>query len=61
MLKTKTDSDHENSLMQFYESLVDEWHGLIACIALDYQKYRFTRISLGIPMVRGNKFNIKYL
>lgn len=43
----KADSDHENSLMQFYESLVDEWHGLIACIALDYQKISIRRISLG--------------
>lgn len=43
---TRAESDHGTSLMQFYESLVDEWHGIIACIALDYHKISIRRIYL---------------
>ena len=36
-----------SSLMQFYEQLVDEWKGFIACLAFDYQKITTRRIYLG--------------
>ena len=36
-----------SSLMQFYEQLVDEWKGFIACLAFDYQKITTRRIFLG--------------
>ena len=36
-----------SSLMLFYEQLVDEWKGFIACLAFDYQKITTRRISLG--------------
>jgi hypothetical protein len=39
--KEKTDG-----LLKFYESLIDEWRGLIACIALDYPSISVERISL---------------
>ena len=39
--KEKTDG-----LLKFYESLIDEWRGLIACIALDYPNISVERIAL---------------
>ena len=36
-----------SSLMLFYEQLVDEWKGFIACLAFDYQKITTRRIFLG--------------
>jgi hypothetical protein len=42
-----TDSNENNDgLLKFYESLVDEWRGLIACIALDSKNISVDRISL---------------
>ena len=42
-----TDSSENNSgLLKFYESLVDEWRGLIACIALDSKNVSVDRIPL---------------
>ena len=39
--KEKTDG-----LLKFYESLIDEWRGLISCIALDYPNISVERIPL---------------
>lgn len=42
------DSKEEASgLMFFYATLINEWKGLISCIALDYKNFKVDRISLG--------------
>ncbi len=35
-----------NSLIEFYKQLIDEWKGLISCIALNQEKITVKRISL---------------
>lgn len=37
---------HEHSLVGYYAQLVDEWRGLIACMALDYAHISVRRIDL---------------
>lgn len=44
--RQKGSSDSATSLIKFYENLVDEWRGLIACIALDYANIKVKRIRL---------------
>ena len=39
-------SDTDSNLMGYYSQLVDEWKGLIACIALDYAYIAVRRIDL---------------
>ena len=47
-IANQKDPQHQSSsLMQFYEQLVDEWKGFIACLAFDYQKITTRRIFLG--------------
>ena len=42
------DSKEEASgLMFFYATLINEWKGLISCIALDYKNFKVDRIPLG--------------
>jgi len=43
--KPEKDSDTA-SLMSYYKSLIDEWRGLIACIALDYSRVEIERVEL---------------
>ena len=43
-----SDSKEEASgLMFFYATLINEWKGLISCIALDYKNFKVDRIPLG--------------
>ncbi len=47
-LDTITDKRAEAAgLLGFYKSLVDEWRGFIACIALNYENIQVERINLG--------------
>lgn len=46
-LDAVTDKDAEASgLMRFYKSLISEWKGFIACIALDYKDIQIDRVHL---------------
>ena len=46
-LDNVTDSKAEaNGLMLFYKSLIDEWRGLISCIALNYKDLEIERLKL---------------
>lgn len=36
----------EKNLMSYYQELVDEWRGFLACIALDYPNIRVKKINL---------------
>jgi hypothetical protein len=46
-LDAVTDKDAEASgLIRFYKSLINEWKGFIACIALDYKDIQVDRIHL---------------
>ncbi|MBP1631177.1 MAG: hypothetical protein H6Q15_2070 [Bacteroidetes bacterium] len=46
-LNSITDKNAEvDGLLGFYKSLVDEWRGFIACIALNYQDVEVRRINL---------------
>jgi len=38
--------DGDGGLMGYYASLIEEWRGLIACIALDYSRIAIERIEL---------------
>lgn len=40
------DKEKSSGLLKFYESLIDEWRGLIACIALDYPNISVERVPL---------------
>lgn len=46
-MANQRDNQQASSLMQFYEQLVDEWKGFIACLAFDYQKITTRRIFMG--------------
>ena len=51
-----TDANESNvGLLKFYESLIDEWRGLIACLALDSKNISVERISLSYS--DGNDIN----
>ena len=39
-------SEKVDGLLGFYKSLVDEWRGIISCIALDYSEIKVKRIYL---------------
>jgi hypothetical protein len=46
-IENVTDTDQKTAgLLSFYKSLVDEWRGLIACLALNYNDINVRRISL---------------
>ncbi|HMK04159.1 MAG TPA: hypothetical protein VK489_08210 [Ferruginibacter sp.] len=46
-LDAVTDKDAETGgLMRFYKSLISEWKGFIACIALDYKDIQIDRVHL---------------
>lgn len=46
-LDAVTDKDAETAgLMRFYKSLISEWKGFIACIALDYKDLQVDRVYL---------------
>lgn len=46
-LDAVTDKDAETAgLMRFYKSLISEWKGFIACIALDYKDIQVDRVHL---------------
>ena len=46
-LDAVTDKDAETSgLLRFYKSLISEWKGFIACIALDYKDIQVDRVHL---------------
>ncbi|MDE6078891.1 MAG: hypothetical protein K2G35_02375 [Duncaniella sp.] len=45
-LAVSTGSADTNSLLSYYRRLVDEWKGLIACLALDYAHVTARRIDL---------------
>lgn len=46
-LDAVTDKDAEAAgLMRFYKSLISEWKGFIACIALDYKDIQIDRVHL---------------
>lgn len=47
--------DSTNALNQYYQSLVDEWRGLIACLALDSNAIDVKQISLGYSDGKGVK------
>ena len=42
----KDSNGTSSGLLDFYSTLVDEWRGLIACIALDYANIEVERIYL---------------
>lgn len=44
--KSKNKSSKNQGLIKFFESLVSEWRGLIACIALNNKKITIKRINL---------------
>ena len=44
--KSKNKSSKNQGLVKFFESLVSEWRGLIACIALNNKKITIKRINL---------------
>ena len=44
-----------SALNQYYQSLVDEWRGLIACLALDSNAIDVKQISLGYSDGKGIK------
>lgn len=45
--------DSTSALNQYYQSLVDEWRGLIACLALDANAVDVKQISLGYSDGKG--------
>ncbi|MBK8627932.1 MAG: hypothetical protein IPN86_20930 [Saprospiraceae bacterium] len=46
-LDNVTDKDAEASgLMLFYKNLINEWRGLISCIALNYKDIEIQRLRL---------------
>ena len=47
--------DSASALNQYYKSLVDEWRGLIACLALDANSIDVKTISLGYSDGKGIK------
>lgn len=47
--------DNTSALNQYYQSLVDEWRGLIACLALDANAVDVKQISLGYSDGKGIK------
>ena len=47
--------DSTSALNQYYQSLVDEWRGLIACLALDSNAIDVKQISLGYSDGKGIK------
>lgn len=47
--------DSTSALNQYYQSLVDEWRGLIACLALDANAIDVKQISLGYSDGKGIK------
>ena len=51
--QVKDPSQANSGLAKFYESLIDEWRGLISCIALDYQNVRVERVPLAYSDGKG--------
>lgn len=42
----KNSSEADKNLAKYYEELVSEWRGFVACLALDYANVRAKRIDL---------------